>query len=233
MKKLIIGNWKANKSLAQAQTWLETVSISSNRLDLSNITPILAPAFSLLDSMRPVTTELNWQLAAQDLSPFPAGSYTGAISAINLKSLSVSYVLVGHSERRQYFKETSQEVATKAELALEAGITPIVCVSNLTLAEQASAFDVSLAKRCIIAYEPLEAIGTGNEASLGSVKEFKNKVKLLFGEVPFLYGGSVDELNVGEYLLVTDGALVGTASLKAEQFINLLKTAQGDKPAVT
>ncbi|OGJ38364.1 MAG: hypothetical protein A2383_03855 [Candidatus Pacebacteria bacterium RIFOXYB1_FULL_39_46] len=233
MNKLIIGNWKANKSLTQAQAWLAVVSNSVDKLDLTKVTPILAPAFSLLGTVAPVITKLGWRLAVQDVSPFPAGSYTGAVSVVNLQDLPITYVLVGHSERRQYFKETPQEIAQKAELALEAGITPIVCVSEQTLTAQVSAFNSSLTERCIIAYEPLEAIGTGKNASLEIVKEFQSKVKSLFGSVPFLYGGSVDELNVGEYLLVTDGVLVGTASLKAEQFINLLQTAQGDQPAVT
>jgi triosephosphate isomerase len=206
------------------------VDDGAKRLNLTKITPVLAPAFPLLAVAEPVLAQLKWKLAAQDMSSYPAGSYTGAVSAINLQGLSVTYAIVGHSERRQYFKETAQDVARKIEQAVEAGIKPLVCVSAQTLAEQASALDSSLAQRCAVVYEPLDAIGTGNNASLETVKQFKTQVRRLFGAVPFLYGGSVDELNIGEYLLVTDGVLIGTASLKADQFIRVLQTAQGDQP---
>ena len=232
MQKLIVANWKANKSQTQAQTWLKTISAEAKKIDLTKISPVLAPAFSLLTTVQSTITQLNWQLAIQDISAYPAGSYTGAVSAVNLWDLPITYVIVGHSERRQYFKETAQDVALKVDQAIEAKITPIICVSEQTLTEQANLLNSTTMQHCVIAYEPPEAIGSGHNVSLATVKDFQIQVKQLFGSIPFLSGGSVNEQNVGEYLLITDGALIGTASLKAEQFIKLLQTAQGDQPAV-
>jgi triosephosphate isomerase len=110
-------------------------------------------------------------------------------------------------------------------------MTPMVCVSEQTLTEQASALDAKIMERCVVVYEPPSAIGSGDSALLSQVSDFQARVKQLFGSVPFLYGGSVDEQNIGEYLLITDGVVVGTASLSADQFINLLQTAQGDQPS--
>ncbi|HEX9817507.1 MAG TPA: triose-phosphate isomerase [Patescibacteria group bacterium] len=230
MQKLIVANWKANKSLSQAQAWLETVA-SAKPINLTKLKPIVAPAFSLLPLVESTTSQLGWQLAAQDISPYPAGSYTGAVSVVNLQGLALTFVIIGHSERREHFGETVQQVARKAEQVVSAGMTPMVCVSEQTLTEQASALDAKIMERCVVVYEPPSAIGSGDSALLSQVSDFQARVKQLFGSVPFLYGGSVDEQNIGEYLLITDGVVVGTASLSADQFINLLQTAQGDQPS--
>lgn len=227
MQKLVIANWKANKSLAQAEDWLATVKNADLNLPNEAVMPILAPAMPQVGALSSTINDLGWRLAVQDLSPFPAGSYTGATSVANLHDLGVQYAIVGHSERRQYFSETAQDVARKVEQALEVGIIPIVCVSEETLNAQASALDESLAKRCIVAYEPLSAIGTGHDAPMSDIKAFRSQAERLFGQVPFVYGGSVDPSNVAEHLLVTDGVLVGTASLESSEFIHLLKTALG------
>jgi triosephosphate isomerase len=230
-KKLIVANWKSNKSLSEAQAWLAEAQELNGQFDSQRVKAVLAPPFPFLPIVRENVSQLGWQLAAQDISSFPAGSYTGAVSTHNLQGLEVTYAIVGHSERRQYFQETSQQVAQKAELALSAGIQPIVCVDEQSLAGQASALDSSVIEKCLVTYEPREAIGSGDNASIDEVKSFRQQVKNLFGEVPFLYGGSVDETNIGEYLLVTDGALIGTASLAAKQFIRVLEAAQGGNPA--
>lgn len=229
MKKLVIANWKSNKSLSQAEEWL--ANLKTDQVDLNIVTPVIAPAYPFLAPLSPTVTKLGWQLAAQNISPFPSGSYTGAVSNHNLKDLAIKYVIVGHSERRKYFNETDQLVSQKIDQALELGATPIICVDENTLASQAAAMASEVMDRCMVVYEPVGSIGNGNNASLADVQQFKAKVSQLFGPIPFLYGGSVDEQNVGEYLLETDGVLVGTASLVAAQFINLLQAAQGVSPA--
>lgn len=227
MQKLIVANWKSNKSLVQAQEWLTEVSQLWGDQKPTSALPIVAPPTPLLIPVGEALQSLGWPLAAQDLSPLPAGSYTGAVSGTNLQGLNVSYVIIGHSERRRYFHETPQEVAKKVEQALDVKLTPIVCVDEQTVEAQAATLGENLTSRCVVAYEPRGAIGTGDNVSLSVVEEFKQKVQRLFGAVPFLYGGSVDELNVAEYLLDTDGVLIGSASLSAAQFVKILQAAQG------
>lgn len=227
MQKLIIANWKANKSVTQAQAWFTEAVALLTGADFKTVMPVVAPAFPLLSPVSEAVQKLGWQLAVQDLSQFPAGSYTGAVSVANLHGLGVVYAILGHSERRRYFQETAQTVARKVEQALDAGITPIICVDEQSVGQQASALTAELVERCLVAYEPASAIGTGNNPSLDQVKAFQVQVKKLFGAVPYLYGGSVDELDINEYLLITEGVIIATAALEAKQFVAILKTAQG------
>lgn len=231
MQKLIIANWKSNKSPAQAGAWAQEVAALGGQEISTGVTPIVALAFTLLPAVSESLQKIGWSLATQDLSPFAAGSYTGAVSAINLQGLNVRYAILGHSERRRYFQETSAMVAQKVDQALQAGLTPVVCVDEKTVAEQARVLGADVTGQCIVAYEPSESIGTGNNAPVGKVKEFREEVMRLFGAVPFIYGGSVNESNAAEYLLVADGVLVGEASLDAKQFIALLHSARGNSQA--
>ncbi len=161
----------------------------------------------------------------QDLSKFAAGSYTGAVSTANLADLHVKYAILGHSERRNYFHETHADVAGKVAQALDVGITPVVCVDREYVQAQAAAIAPEQLNKCVIAYEPLSAIGTGNNAPVDVVKQTVDQIRQVFGDVSVLYGGSVTAENISEYLLVTDGALVGGASLEIGIFIELLQNA--------
>jgi triosephosphate isomerase (TIM) len=218
MSKLIIGNWKANKTRREAEAWFKTYR-DGMRGENSKHELVIAPPFPLLE----LVSQSELTVAVQDLSPFPPGSYTGAVPAYTLLDYQVRYAIVGHSERRQYFHETHQDVAKKVEQALENGITPVVCIDREYLREQASALASEHLLRCIVAYEPLAAIGTGNNVDVGTVKEVIAETREVFGDIKVIYGGSVDEFNIGEYLLVSDGVLVGGASLNASQFIKLIK----------
>jgi triosephosphate isomerase len=151
------------------------------------------------------------------------GAYTGAVSAQSLQEFGVTYVLVGHSERRKYFHETDQDVALKVRQVLDGGMQPVLCIDEPYLHSQAAAIDTSVYSSLIIAYEPVAAIGTGKSMNVGTVQEVSARIKQTFGDgVPVLYGGSVTDENVAEYLLVADGALVGGASLEARDFTQLL-----------
>lgn len=230
MQKLIFGNWKSNKSKEEAKSWLSTFKTELKDLEFKTIEPVVAPPLPFLN-MSEEFKSLGLKVGVQDISHFPAGSYTGAASAHNLKDFNISYTLAGHSERRRYFLETSDMVIQKVTQAISNGITPIVCVDESTLDELIAKADTEEIKKAIIAYEPVEAIGTGNNAPISAVKDFAGRVKDAFGDIPFLYGGSINETNIAEYLLVSDGVIIGGASLDAGQFVEVLRAAQGEIPS--
>jgi triosephosphate isomerase (TIM) len=230
MRKIIFGNWKSNKNIVEAQEWLGIFKQELGNEELS-VDAVIAPSSPFLSILKDNLPE-QASLGAQDISPYSAGSYTGAVSGHNLSGFNISHVLVGHSERRRYFQETADTVNQKITQALSSGIKPIVCVDENTLDELKAKADQNEVEQCLIAYEPLASIGTGNNAPLEEVKNFVKKVKNFFGDIPVLYGGSVDEKNIAEYLLVTDGVIIGGASLDAQQFVKVLRTAQGENPIV-
>lgn len=233
MKKLIIANWKSHKSQEAAQSWcrefLEKVSHPTSSEQTSVIiappTPLLLTVGGLLQAKREVG-QLALALGAQDASRFPMGAYTGEVSAASLRDLGVSYVIVGHSERRQYFHETEAEVASKVMQVLDADMTPILCLDEPYAQSQLAQLDSAVYEKIVIAYEPLGAIGTGKRVSVGAVEHMRDHLRSLSSETtPVLYGGSVSSESVGEYLLVTDGVLVGGASLDASEFATLVMRA--------
>lgn len=150
------------------------------------------------------------------------------MSVANITDWEIGYGIVGHSERRQYFEESHQDVANKVSQLIDAGITPIVCIDDEYLVEQAAAIEKDQLKQCVVAYEPLEAIGSGVFQPVDEVEPIVNQIKEVFGEVPVLYGGSVDAENVAQYLAVTDGVLVGGASLDANEFAALMRSCYSD-----
>ncbi len=231
MKKLLLANFKSNKSIIEANQWLDTFvsqvdwKVFGGHEAIREIA--VAPSFMSLEEFSHKIKEAGvpLMLTTQNLSAYPAGSYTGAISTANLAGLQITYAIVGHSERRKYFGETSEIVAKKVTQALDGGMTPIVCLDEEYLEEQIASIGSDSAEKCIYAYEPISAIGTGNNVSVDKVAEVMEKVKRLCGDVRFLYGGSVTDQNVAEYLLVTDGVLVGSFCLDAHNFAKLVTIA--------
>jgi len=247
-KKLIAGNWKMNGSLAAnnalVQALLAGLAQTAVTCDvaLAAPTPYLAQLQSLLTGS-PVA------LAAQDVSAHEAGAYTGEVSATMLRDFGTRYVLVGHSERRQYHAETDHVVALKVQRALAAGITPIVCVGE-TLAEREAGQTDAVVKRqlaavihinghCIsevvVAYEPVWAIGTGKTASPEQAQQVHAVLRAQLAaasdkaaRIRLLYGGSMNAANAAELLAQPDidGGLVGGASLKAADFLQIVAAAQ-------
>ena len=238
-KKLIAGNWKMNGSLAANSALVQSLvaGLTGARCDVAVAVP--AP---YLAQVQALVQSSGLALAAQDVSQHEAGAYTGEVSAAMLREFAVRYVLVGHSERRQFHGETDAQVATKAQRALAAGITPIVCVGE-TLAEREAGRTEEVVKRqlaavihanghCIseivVAYEPVWAIGTGRTPTLAQIAEvhafLRSRLTTLIGAeaagVRLLYGGSVKPSNAAEIFAIkdVDGALVGGASLKAADF---------------
>lgn len=222
-RKLLVLNWKSHKTLTEAKTWLATVG---PKAALSEYTLVLCPPFPFVEALHKEIENKKYHitLGVQDLSPFPAGAYTGAVSARNLEELDVKYTIVGHSERRKYFHETMQEVANKVSEAIAAGITPIVCVDKEHIEAQANAILESERGKCIVAYEPVGHIGTGEVDDIKDVLTVAEHIREAFGEqAPVLYGGSVDGDTADMFLKsnALHGALVGGASLSEKEVLKM------------
>lgn len=219
MKKLIlVANWKSNMTKDEAKKWLEDFSMQDIPEKIEVI--LLAP-YTLLDMISGYikVNDIPIRLGSQNVSRFPKGAHTGEIYANQIKELA-DYSLVGHSERRSNFGETDEVVNKKIQAAEEVGIKTIVCVSNLDQVNSLIADDI------IIAYEPIESIGTGKAEDPHVVTEVANKIKKL-KDVRIIYGGSVNSENIRNYtdLENIEGALVGTESLNAKSFLKIIKNA--------
>ncbi len=217
--KYIIANWKANKNLKESEKWIQEFlgllkkdKNLQNKIENKSLNIIIAPSFHLLQKVKELLPR-GLFLASQDLSFYNRGSYTGEVPASTLVGL-VDYAILGHSERRKYFKETNNILDQKVALALENDIEPILCVRGRD--------DLIPKGVMIVAYEPEWAIGTGKNADLDMVLEMKKSLPLN-KDSSFLYGGSVDENSIKEYLdsVEIDGFLVGGASNNPESFYKM------------
>ena len=250
-KLIIAGNWKMNKTAAEGLSLVKDL-----KLELSNVKEVdivVCPPFTALSEVSKATINSNIRLGAQNMSEHPNGAYTGEIAAGMLKEFSVRYVILGHSERRQYQKEPDALIAKKALAAHAAAIRPIVCVGE-TLAERESGqtekvLDTqvrgSLAglskqqmEETILAYEPVWAIGTGKTATSAQAQEahafIRKLLASLFNDavarrVRIQYGGSVKGSNARELMSQpdVDGALVGGASLDVKGFGDIVAKSRG------
>lgn len=245
MKKRIFGNWKMNGSLAANAALLDLLKQGLGHagceIAVCAPTPYLAQLQSLLSGSAVA-------IGAQDLSVHASGAFTGEVSGAMLREFGVRYVLVGHSERRQYHAETDEMVARKAQAALVRGITPVVCVGE-TLAQREAGETEAVVRRqlaavvqrnghclseIVLAYEPVWAIGTGLTATPAQAQAVHAvlRAQLLAAttaaaRVPILYGGSMNAANAAELLAQPDidGGLVGGASLKAADFLAIVACA--------
>ncbi len=249
-KLFIAGNWKMNKTASEAA---EDVS---KFIDLAlgvagKINIALCPPFTALDRVSLILENTGVELGAQNLSEVESGAYTGEVSAAMLRDLNVKYVIVGHSERRQYFGETDEVVSLKANRALQSGLLPIICIGETLEEREANkTFEVIQAQmkgsfagiskedmlKTTIAYEPIWAIGTGKTATPEQAQEVHAFIRKIISEtygaktaahVIIQYGGSVKAANSGELMAMPDidGALVGGASLDPVGFAELIKNA--------
>lgn len=228
MKKYIVANWKSYKNPAQASAWLNHWPHQQELRDkLIGLELVLAPAYPLLSAVTTVLEErrLPLRLAVQDVSGFGAGAFTGEVAVENLAGLGVSYALLGHSERRRLLGETPQLIADKVAEAVRGELRPILCMDQPDIAEQAKFLPSQLREQCIVAYEPVAAIGSGQAQNPGDLLQIRELVRQHFQNSPLLYGGSVNADNIAAYLEVCDGALVGTASVEHRDFFDLLYAA--------
>ena len=243
-KPIIAGNWKMHKTIAEA---LEFVNDIKDRVNNEKVEAVICAPFTLLKDLKEATKGTSIKVGAQNMHFEEKGAFTGEISPLMLKELDMDYVIIGHSERRQYFNETNETVNKKVLKALEVGIDPILCVGE-TLEEREAGNTKDICKvqvekalenvskediaKVVIAYEPIWAIGTGKTATSEDANDViayirqvvANLYKDLANEVRIQYGGSVKPSNVGEIMNQSDidGALVGGASLEANDYIQLV-----------
>ncbi len=227
MKKIyIIANWKSNKTIYQADRWFRTFNNSQLTINKEEKEVIICPSFTLLSFVKEsiVKSQLSIAVGAQDISPFDEGAYTGEVNGKQIKEFA-EYVIIGHSERRNYFREGEEIVNKKISLAYKYRITPIICVSNISQIHDSSS--IILNSNCIVVYEPVFAIGTGNSDTPENAERIAKQVKANTGVLFVLYGGSVTSKNVKEFTKMSniDGILVGGASLDAQEFYTIIQNA--------
>lgn len=248
---LIAGNWKMNMDHLQAIQLVQSLAteLEDKRFDYDQTEVVVIPPYTDLRSLQTVIEgdNLDLQLGAQDVSVYESGAYTGEVSALMLHKLGCSYVVVGHSERREYHQESDDLVGQKAKAVLAQQMRPILCVGEVLEVRKKgqhvdhvvnqiegalAGFTKDEAKNVVIAYEPVWAIGTGEVATPADAEEvsvaIRNLLAALFDKetadaIRILYGGSVTSTNVREIMAQpnVDGALVGGASLNADEFAKI------------
>lgn len=252
-RKLVIGNWKLNGNLESNQELLEALrdETTHHQGGLNSCSLVVCPPAIYIPQTQSILDHSPVQWGAQDVSDQPKGAFTGELSTSMLMEFGCGYAIVGHSERRARFSETSELVASKAMTALNAGMTPVICIGETlsdresgdtfnVLANQLAPLLIKLTPqalaRIVIAYEPLWAIGTGRNADGNTAQEahafIRNKLAQVdlacAAEVSILYGGSVKAANASEYVAQSDvdGVLVGGASLVISEFLSIGRAFQ-------
>ena len=248
---IIAGNWKMNKTNTEAEALLkELLPLVEDVKDRAVV--VCPPATALTLAVKKVGPSANIGVGAQNVHWEESGAYTGELAAAMLKDVGVTYVIVGHSERREYFGDTDETVNKRAKAAVSAGIIPIICVGESLETREANAYKEFVstqvkkafdgmgalsAAKCVVAYEPIWAIGTGKTATFEQAQEVCEMIRatlvgLYDAEVAdairILYGGSVKPDTIDGLMEKpdVDGALVGGASLKAQDFSRIVKFGQ-------
>lgn len=248
-KTIVAANWKMNGDLA----FVDSITSQLNILQLAeNVNVILFPSYPYLPILKDKITNTQIAVGAQNISIHPKGAFTGEVSAYMLNNLSIEYVIVGHSERRFIYGETTENIAAKAKLACDAGLKPIICVGE-TEEERASgeteksltaqllpvieALGIEKFSDVVVSYEPVWAIGTGKTASPELAQETHQFIRNIFAKfdvniaqtLQILYGGSVNSANCEKLFAQPDidGGLIGGAGLNVGEFINICSTAKG------
>ncbi|KPU26471.1 triosephosphate isomerase [Caloranaerobacter sp. TR13] len=244
-RPIIAGNWKMHNTIEEG---IKLVREIKNVADNTDVEVVVCVPFTSLNEIKKELKDTKVKLGAQNMHWEEKGAFTGEISPLMLKEIGIDYVIIGHSERRQYFNETDETVNKKVISALKYGIKPIICVGE-TLEQREKNIEKDVVKNqimkalenvsaedmlnIVIAYEPIWAIGTGRTASSKDANDMiffiRETIKDKYGvdiseEVRIQYGGSVKPHNISELMNESDidGALVGGASLKAEDFINIV-----------
>ena len=248
-KTIIAGNWKMNKTASETKLFAEELKALMPKAKWCDVL-VCVPSVNIPTAMR-AFKDMRVSVGAENVFYEKSGAYTGEVSADMLKDLGVKYVIIGHSERRQYFGETDITVNKKVHAALEAGLHPIICVGEsleqrelgvtmdlISLQVKSALAGVSSDKlrKCVIAYEPVWAIGTGKTATAeqaGEVCTFiRATIRHMYGariarSITIQYGGSMNPGNAAELLAQPDidGGLIGGAALKSDQFVDIINAA--------
>ncbi len=248
-KKIVAGNWKMNNDKAESKALVKDIKESIKGLELENTRVVIAPTFVFLQRTAKKVKKSAIEVAAQNMHQAESGAFTGEISASMLKSIGVNLVILGHSERREYFGETDELLAQKVDAALKHGLEIIFCFGEV-LEERKSGNHFNVVetqikkalfhlnsedwKHIILAYEPVWAIGTGETATPDQAQEMHAFIRELVAErylsdvaeeVSILYGGSVKPANAHEIFskVDVDGGLIGGAALNADDFLAIIK----------
>jgi triosephosphate isomerase len=248
-KLIIAGNWKMNKTVAEALALVE--DLKRDLMNVKEVDVVVCPPFTALSEVSKAIMDSNLRLGAQNMSENNFGAFTGETCAGMLKEFSVRYVILGHSERRQFQKETDALIAKKAAAAHAASLKPIVCVGETLAEREGSQMEKVLETQVrgslagltkeqmvetVIAYEPVWAIGTGKTATTQQAQDAHAFIRALLvkifddataKKVRIQYGGSVKPANANELMSQpdVDGALVGGASLEARSFADIIKNS--------
>jgi len=247
-RNIAAGNWKLNLSFEEGMQLCRSIA---NEQIPEGVEVIIAAPFPYLKSLRDLTVPVQkLHISAQNCSEHEKGAYTGEVSASMLNSISITHVLIGHSERREYFGDTSEVLCSKLDLAFANSLVPIYCCGEpleirkegshvayvkKQLSETIFKLDKSQFAQLILAYEPIWAIGTGETASPEQAQDMHAAIRNMIAseydeafaqQIPILYGGSVKPANSGDIFSQTDvdGGLVGGASLKADSFSAIIKS---------
>ncbi|MFZ9848714.1 MAG: triose-phosphate isomerase [Flavobacteriales bacterium] len=247
-RKIVAGNWKMNKTITEGLSLIEAIKTGAPKVQKAGVDIIVAPTYVMLSDAAKAVNGSSIKLAAQNCHQEESGAYTGEISATMIQAIGAEYIIIGHSERRQYFNETSASIAKKINVVLSKGLTPIYCNGEVK-EERESGRHFEVVKRqmndelfhlsaeevvkVVIAYEPVWAIGTGLTASPDQAQEIHAFIRQLltdkYGaavaeEISILYGGSCKPDNAKEIFSKkdVDGGLIGGAALKAEDFLGIV-----------
>ncbi len=245
---LIVGNWKMNTTVGEAVALVSEMLLEFD--EIANVDKVICPPFISLAAVGELIKGSSIKLGAQNLYFAEKGAYTGEISPLMLADL-CQFVIIGHSERRQYFNETGQIINKKVQAALKVALKPILCIGEslkeneagktaevVTEQLRSSLAGINELNGLVIAYEPVWAIGSGRTATgkqanetIGLIRHNITKIydKEIAQDLRILYGGSVTAANAAEFISQPeiDGALVGGASLKAEEFLSIVKQTSG------
>ncbi len=246
-RPIIAGNWKMNKTISEA---IELVNgLKRNLYAVTDVDIVVCPPFTALSEVGELLVDSNMSLGGQNLFWEEKGAFTGEVSGVFLKDVACKFVIIGHSERRQYFGETNETVNKRIKAALKFGLTPIICVGEKLIERESNrAFDVvkdhvvnalkditaAQIQDCVIAYEPVWAIGTGKNATPEQAQEvhafIRETLSVLYprdtaSKIRIQYGGSVTAENIAVLMAMPDidGALVGGASLKIDSFSEIVR----------
>jgi triosephosphate isomerase len=246
-KQIVAGNWKMHTTFSEAETLITDIADVLDDVDLKGVEVVICPPALYIEMAMDVAFESNFTVGAQNIYPEDSGAFTGEISPLMLKELKVAYCITGHSERRKYFNESNEFLKRKVDALVRHGIRPIFCCGEVLPEREAnhhfevvktqleqSVFHLSAEafRNVIIAYEPVWAIGTGVTATSIQAQEMhafiRNLIKMKYNdkladETTILYGGSCNGKNARELFNEpdVDGGLIGGASLKTEEFIQI------------
>lgn len=226
--RLVIGNWKCTKSIAEARSWIDQFSRAYTPVD--GVEVVLAPPLILLAQVAEYLqqTELpHFSLAAQDISPFPRGSYTGATAADMVKGL-CRYAMVGHWERRNYFHETALDAVNKVSEAADASLIPIICVDETNAMSQLTALADLDCDQLVIGYSPVDGSSYREAQHPDKIAQVAGYISQVYPARPIVYGGGVDERNHERYLSIAgiSGLMLGAASLQPDTFAQIVGAMQ-------